>query len=303
MVDGDSDGDSLRVSPLTGEQVRGALPDRPVLVVKVPNTAEATPQAGLSSADLVAEELVEGGLTRLAAFYWTELPPVVGPVRSIRATDIGIVLPAGASLVASGGAPKTFRQVSHEKIPTYTEIEKDPGFSRNPGRQAPYDLMVSLPELAKDVRLTGARPAQPYLPFAPAAEGRPGTVATHLDAVFSPSATTSWELDDAGYRRTSGYAPVGDDFVADNVLVLRVKVGDAGYQDPAGNPVPETDLTGGGEALLFCAGSVTKGTWAKDGLAGEMTLEAADGSRLEVPTGKTWIELVPAGDGGDVRWH
>jgi len=92
----------------------GCLPRavrRPLLL---PNTAEATPQAGLSSADLVAE----GGLTRLAAFYWTELPPVVGPVRSIRATDIGIVLPAGASLVASGGAPKTFRQVSHEKIPT-----------------------------------------------------------------------------------------------------------------------------------------------------------------------------------------
>ena len=65
------------------------------------------PQIGLSKADLVTEELVEGGSTRLAVFYYQSIPGLVGPVRSMRATDIGIVKPAKAVLVASGGAPPT----------------------------------------------------------------------------------------------------------------------------------------------------------------------------------------------------
>lgn len=87
------------------------------------------------------------------------------------------------------------------------------------------------------------------------------------------------------------------------MLVLRVEVGDAGYKDPAGYPVPETKLDGGGEAILFSAGTVTKGRWVKDGLGGAITLEGPDGSTLQVPAGHTWIELVPVRDGGDVRWR
>ncbi len=60
------------------------------------NTDASAPQLGLGSADMVVEELVEGGLTRLAAFFYSELPGDVGPVRSMRASDIGIVSPVDA---------------------------------------------------------------------------------------------------------------------------------------------------------------------------------------------------------------
>ena len=42
------------------------------------------------------------------------------------------------------------------------------------------------------------------------------------------------------------------------MLVLRVEVGDAGYLDPAGNPVPETKLEGTGEAMLFHDGRLVQ---------------------------------------------
>ena len=70
----------------------------------------------------------------------------------------------------------------------------------------------------------------------------------------------------ASYVNENSYAAEGDEFPADTVLVLRVQVGDAGYTDPAGNPVPETKLEGKGEALLFHDGKVVSGTWKKDGL-------------------------------------
>ena len=62
--------------------------------------------------DMVVEELVEGGLSRLAAFFYSTLPQgLVGPARSMRATDIGIVKPVDAILVGSGGAPRTLARI------------------------------------------------------------------------------------------------------------------------------------------------------------------------------------------------
>ena len=78
-----------------------------MFVVKIDNSENSRPQVGLGRADLITEELVEGGSTRLAVFYYQHVPKLVGPVRSMRATDIGIVKPAKADLVASGGAPPT----------------------------------------------------------------------------------------------------------------------------------------------------------------------------------------------------
>ena len=93
--------------PLTGLPVSGdesASQTHPVLVTKIDNTYASSPQAGLGEADLVVEELGEGGLTRLAAFFYSQLPERVGPVRSMRASDIGIVSPVDASVVTSGAA-------------------------------------------------------------------------------------------------------------------------------------------------------------------------------------------------------
>src|SRR5688500_14626864 len=149
-------------SPLTGLPVKGKAPTHPVLAVKIDNSSSSAPQVGLGSASLVVEELVEGGITRLAAFYWTDVPPVVGPVRSMRATDIGIVRPLEAVLVASGGAPVTVNRVKEAGIDTV--VEGANGYYREGGRAAPYNLFMRLGQVAKALDDPG-RPPAPYLPF------------------------------------------------------------------------------------------------------------------------------------------
>lgn len=63
---------------------RRARSSGPVLAVKIDNTSGARPRVGLTAADVVYVELVEGGLTRLLAIYASQLPAHVGPVRSAR---------------------------------------------------------------------------------------------------------------------------------------------------------------------------------------------------------------------------
>lgn len=276
--------------PLTGLERTGKAPKHPVIVTKVDNTSSSAPQVGLGQADMVVEELVEGGYTRLAAFYYSKVPQNIGPVRSMRASDIGIV-PEGATVVTSGAAQITIKRIDGAGIPWITEGDK--GVYRDTSRYAPYNLFARLAEIAKGLKATEEPPA--YLPWGTEADLPKGAKASSLTADFGAH-STDWVYQGGGYVNTDSYAAEGDRFPADSVLVLRVKVGDAGYRDPAGYPVPETKFEGTGAALLFHGGRVVRGTWSKDGLTGAIELSTKDGD-LTVPAGHVWVELVPAVNG------
>lgn len=285
--------------PLTGTAVAkgdSSARDHPVLVLKMDNTASSSPQVGLGSADLVVEELVEGGMTRLAAFYYSEVPDDAGPVRSMRASDIGIVSPVAADVVTSGAAGVTISRIQDAGIDYVAE--GGPGFYRDSGRRPPYNLFTDLEDVAKAAEQKAGRPDD-YLPWGDPADLPSGQPATSIAASFGGH-VTNWSFRDGGYVNENSYAGADDEFPADTVLVLKVQVGDAGYRDPAGNPVPETKLTGTGEALLFHDGRLVRGTWNKSELDSAIRLSTQAGE-LTVPAGRTWIELVPA-QAGDVTF-
>jgi hypothetical protein len=213
----------------------------------------------------------------------------------MRATDIGIVRPLGATLVASGGAPPTVRRVREAEITTVTE--GGTGFFRDSSRSAPYNLFVDLEELAGT--LDPAELAAPYLPFG--SDGLPeGVRARTVTATFSGASSSTFEFRGGRYVNVDSNAAAGDRFNPETVLVLRVRLTDAGYRDPAGNPVPETIFTGRGAALIFSGGRLVRGTWTKDGLDAPVKLQGTSGA-LELPPGQVWIELVPV-RGGNVSF-
>jgi hypothetical protein len=286
--------------PLTGLPVTGdasAAQKHPVMVLKMDNTYASAPQLGLGEADLVVEELVEGGLTRLAAFFYSKIPGKVGPVRSMRASDIGIVSPVDGAMVTSGAAPVTIRRISSAGIKFFPEGSK--GFYRDDSRSAPYNLFTDMSQTVTLIKQAAKRPVD-YLPWGDEKDLPSGQPAKSIAVTFSGGHTTNWTYTGKGYDNENTYAAPGDEFPADTVLVLRVQVGDAGYLDPAGNPVPETKLEGKGPAMIFHGGRLVRGTWSKKGLDSTISLSTKAG-KLQVPAGHTWIELVPA-DGGDVTF-
>lgn len=280
--------------PLTGETLEGDLPRHPVYVVKIDNTSSSAPQLGLSSADMVVEELVEGGLTRLAVFYYSELPDTVGPVRSMRASDIGILKPVDATMIASGGALRTIQRLADAQVATVTEGA--PGFFRDDARAAPYNLFFTLSQTLPRPSGRVTTPRDPYLPFGEERDFSGRIPVKTIAATFSDSHTTSWQYSPKGWTRPGSMAQAGDDFVADNVLLLRVRVGDAGYLDPGGYPVPETLFYGKGAAILVHGDRALKCMWTKKDKASPLELSTAKGE-VTVPAGHTWIELVPSKTG------
>ena len=249
---------------------------------------------------MVVEELVEGGLTRLAVFYYSHLPGIVGPIRSMRASDIDVVSPVHASIVTSGGAGQTIARIKAAHIRFYAEGTK--GMFRSTRRAAPYNLFVHLKRVAAAAKRKRATPPN-YLAWGSAKDLPQGRRVTKISVQFSGVHTTKWVFGHGRYHDTNSNATAGGQFPATNVLVLRVREGDAGYLDPAGNHVPETLLTGSGHALLFHDGRMVVATWHK-GKAPTSTIKLTarkGGDKLEVPAGHTWIELVPV-HGGHVTF-
>jgi hypothetical protein len=286
------------VWPLTGLPAPAETPNHPVMIVKIDNTAASDPQYGLGKADMVVEELVEGGITRLAAMFYSELPSKAGPVRSARASDIGVVTPTHAVLVASGMAPPTVQRLNAAKVRYYTMGA--PGVVRAPDGKHDYlhSVFVDLPKLAKSLKKEAVVPAN-YLPWGQESDFAGGQPASGMNVRFSPATTTTFQFDAQSkkYTNTNSHAPQNDQFKADSVLVLRVREGDAGYLDPAGSHVPETLFFGKGQLMLFHNGQVTRGTWSKDKRDSPLVLTTAAGP-MKVPAGHVWLELLPNKKGG-----
>src|ERR1700692_1230550 len=140
-----------RVAALTG------LPDptavtkrRSALTIKMDNTPQAHPQYGVNQADVVYEEIVEGGITRLAAIFNSNLPSKVGPVRSVRRTDREIVFPIGGVFAFSGGAPYAISSIETAPVTLIDQSNAGAAMFRDLTRPPPHNLFANAELLMKE---------------------------------------------------------------------------------------------------------------------------------------------------------
>ena len=122
----------------------GAVPQRPVLAVKVDNYTQARPQSGLDMADIVFEEPVEGGITRYVAVFQCQDAALVGPIRSARNIDIGILGQFGRPLLVNvGGIAPVLSNIEASPI-IENDLRIDGSVVQHPpGRFAPYDTYAA----------------------------------------------------------------------------------------------------------------------------------------------------------------
>ncbi|GAB3863019.1 DUF3048 domain-containing protein [Nocardioides maradonensis] len=278
-------------NPLTGLPMSDPEQTHPVYIVKVDNTQASDPQIGLGSADLITEELVEGGLCRLATFFYDKLPEKVGPVRSMRLTDIGIAKPVGATIITSGAAPVTLRGL-HKAGITFLDMN-NPNVTRVSDGQhdSLHSVMANVSKIASEAKAQPARPSD-YLPFGDQALPS-GKKATSITSRVGGSCTDRWSYQGGHYVLTNGFMAKGDEFTPDTVITATVKTSTAPYRDPADNPVPISRFEGSGTAMIFHGGEMVKATWEKADTGSAVSFKDAQGNALQIPPGHTWLELVP----------
>ena len=260
------------------------LPGNPAttaIVVKVNNTAVGGRQSGVGEADVVVEQLVEGGLSRLAVIYQSHHPPQVGPVRSGRSTDKGLVLPTHGWLVDTGASWFEARDLARAGL-----VTRRTGEYRVANRPAPYNVML------RPVFPAERGPLPPYFNFVARPSGPSTPVSTARMQFGSGGVTTEFTRLGRTWRRSPDLA--SPPFRPDSVLILRLAqhwmidpTTGKPYHDAAGTPVPEQETVGSGAAVLLWHGRAYRGTWSHRSYAAPWHLS------MGVPVGRTAVELVP----------
>jgi Protein of unknown function (DUF3048) N-terminal domain/Protein of unknown function (DUF3048) C-terminal domain len=283
-------------APLTGlPDPTGVAQGRSALSVKIENTPEARPQSGLDQADIVYEEVVDGGITRFWAVFDSAAPENIGPVRSVRAMDPGIVSPLHGVVAYSGGTEDNVALIRKAPVVWVDENNAGDAFFREPTRDAPHNLYARSALLWQ----RGGQPVPPtpmfsYLPKGASFVGEP-IASLHANFDQGYDVTYTWDAITSGWKRlqrtnepfmATGAPGTPDVQVAPtNVIVQFVSYAGAG----------EGNLYGEGDAWVFSNGQLARGRWSR--VYPEVATQFFDAAAqpLKLPPGRTWVELVPVG--------
>jgi hypothetical protein len=274
--------------------------NKQILVVKIDDTNAAHPQIGIEDADLVYVEQVEGGLTRLAAIYTSKLPPIIGPIRSARISDIELLAQFGRVGFAYSGAQSKMRPVIAEANLENLSAERNPPsiYGKDPNRIGPVDMILK-PELLLErananpkIRIETANAS--VFAFGDAPKGETNTA---IAKIKWPSAKYELRWDSANekwliyFNEKPNMAANGEHLYADTAIIQIVSITPSIYGDKFGEITPFSKTTGTGTAVMLRDGFSYQISWQRNLETDVTTWKSEDGDVANFKPGRTWIFL------------
>lgn len=272
-----------------------------------------TVQRGLNKAFLIYEIPVEGGQTRLLAFFKdVEEDLQVGTVRSARHNMLDYCFESDAIFVHFGGSDWAISQISSTGIDDINGMYDSPFWRENPKNLATehtaYTSALKLLEYARDTKGFNmeADSAEDTLVFNynvsdVELSGVEGALpATNVKVTIGGAQTTTFSYDQttkeytrANNGTTASDYGTGENFTAKNIIVQNISYG---YMSD--NYCLDIYTTGSGTGYYITNGSAIPINWSKaDRYAQTVYTNAATGEEIELSDGRTYVELHPTSEG------
>ena len=299
---GVSNTDIFKSEPEVAKNLFNGLPgtNNQILVVKVDDTKYAHPQIGIEDADIVYVEQVEGGLTRLAVVYTSKLPPLIGPVRSARISDIELLAQFGRVGFAYSGAQSKMRPVIAAANLENISAERNPPtiYSKDPGRPGPFNMILK-PDLLLQRANSNPKIRIDTATVAPFVFGEPskGETLTASAKVKWPNAKYELRWDAVNskwliyFSGQPNLAASGEHLYADTAIIQIVSITPSIYGDKFGEITPFSKTTGVGKAVMLRDGFSYQLNWQRDLETDLTTWRTANGEIANFKPGRTWIFL------------
>ena len=296
------------LNPLTGQMVEDpAVLQRRPLLVRIGNDSQVRPQYGLSQADVVYEEAMDGWtLTRLTAIVWSKDPDVLRPIRSARLFTIELGYMFDGVLVHSGANDQVRWILSQSTLTDLDEFfHGAPYYWLDPeGAWKDYPWMgrvATSAERVRDYLAAKNMDKAVQLPgFAFSEDPPEGEAATYILVPYPSRTVVEWEYETegGGYRRVVEGEPQtdrlnGQQLVADNVIVHYAEYQETDVLDVNGAPTLNIVSTGEGRAQVFRNGSMIEAKWIRAEREDFCQYVYLDGSPVPLRPGQTWIAVVP----------
>lgn len=304
-----------------------------VMVNNISNTVlhNARPQSGLSSADVLIEIKVEGGITRFCALFtdYRNLPEVC-PVRSARDQFFQLILPMQAMYVHIG---ESVVQTQYKKDYSYEALDINldsipGGFPRDNSRgnvavehKAYTDgehIQAAIDHFGTDTQRTYTSPIFNFVPYDQPARVLTGDDAQGIAVVHSQSYRTyfDWDAQKNKYMMSqyaikdraispSVDANTGEQLAFDNVLVLFTDF-DV-YPDPGGTgyDLQKVNYAAGSVGYYFSGGKSEYIRWKKSSPMEALYLLDGEGNEtpIQINTGKTYLAIVDLDEAGEFFYN
>jgi hypothetical protein len=271
--------------PITDE----ALAKRPAVVVKVGNY-DAHPQRGMSTADMVYEEIINANISRFALVYQSQTAPEVGPIRSGRRQDVDLFGSFNRPIFAWAGGNRTVtEEIKSSDLIDLSQFKCQNSCYRGGGERSPYNLFYNVDKVyALNLPDAGTPPVQfQYLKDGATAAGTDSVgVDLKMDAY---KISWTWNPATSLYERTQNGRPDKDNdgtlVTTNNVVVLEMQY------NPGISGSPDAISVGKGTVSVFTGGKLTKGTWERADRKATFQLTDESGNPILLTPGRSFLEL------------
>ena len=299
-------------SPLNGllftkTEMDELMKRRPVAVI-INNHVKARPQSSLNSADIVYETLVESGITRYMAIFWSQGPKKVGPIRSARQYYLEWLSPYDAIYIHDGCAETDDpRTDACGNIYSYNikDISTAGSWRWNDGvRYAPhneYNSVLTAWDYAEDRGWDGfPSDFEPWkfkndLDQIYREEDKEYEISFHNRLYNDGNYKATWKYDMTtnSYKRWVGGNPDINQETNTQVTAKVVVVQETDLTpsyDSKGRVI--IDTIGQGEATILMDGREIDGSWEKDNRMDRTTFYNDAGDEIEFNRGRIWIAVI-----------
>ncbi len=295
----------LPISPLSGLTNSAEIARRRPIAVKIPNDAQSRPSTGLSQAEVVYEHKTEGGITRFTALFVLSDLKKVGPIRSARFVDVGLIREYSALFAHVGGSPAI-----REALTTLGELDRDEFFYGSEGpyfrdddRSPPHHVYVDLAKLRADAATTVLPPLVEISPwvFYSEAPDHGSARSIQIRTVTSggaPQTRYDYDPDMRSYSLWIDDQPLidaldGRQISVENVIVQFTKTELTEHvEDAAGNLSLAIETVGQGRVLVFHDGHRIDGRWFRRDLDSRTRFESSSGRPIALRPGHSWVHLL-----------
>ncbi len=284
------------------------------LIIKISNYPPIVrPQTGMNQADVVYEYEVEGGVTRFAAIYRSQTPPLVGSVRSARLLDMELTTMYDAFLAYSGTSEPIQKLLISPPFFNFQLISpligdncEDAGFCRYPqeGKAFEHTLYADPAKLwevgARRNSVLGIRAKGFAFSDVPDANG---DTANDLFIDWYGQVDARWQYDPETQRYvrfTDGLAHYdagdGQQLWTDNIIVVEVPHQQRPDLFPEGATYvsQEIQLWDQGRAMVLRQGKIYYGYWRRQNREPGSALQViyGDNTPIMLKPGRTYVEVV-----------
>jgi len=320
-------------NPLTGLSAEPAPLQRRPLLVRIGNDERVRTslwQAGISSADMVFEELIDQlgsqyANTRFTAVFLSNDVPLVGPVRSGRLINLQLVPMFDGALVNAGASDGVRWLFSQTPMINLDEYFNMPAYCYNQPHGYQGRLYTTVPRLRQWIAEKGLEKPVPLYGFefsnVPPAGQRVDSIGIS-ETPWPKWAAVEWRYDpntqkylrfvtgsphvDNSYSVTAKWGNAADcitasgetrtQVTASNVVVLYAEHEPTTIVEDSNNALSVyINLVGQGDVDIFRDGIQIHGKWQRNSVQEFFTFVDESGKIIPLKPGNTWFEIVPIG--------